>query len=367
MSSSSSRPTTRQKHADDTSRLRQAEFEAIIASADKPLKQAPSVSLLSQSDPADRESRVALTGTQYDTLRLLTSRVLTHMVRANVFSSTIATLVTRIGTEDTYAAQALEQKLGSDRAVAPLDISAFVVDHTPTIIFTSLKGESASDIVWGLVAKQEGDNEDRDAQANELFVSSELLRAICDPPPSDLTTSQIDEQSARHKLIYGVTVCHEMVHCITKYFFGPKIITPKLHHFVIDTSGRHGEAGATFEKQYFNFNLEIWWQLCDEQRTDRLWRIDFVAARIGTTTKVLGSEDIDRILRTFQKARIWIVTRDELGPLPPKVSSNTHVRHRVSQSTGEDDPNESEEIQEWSDHVRSTLRCGQRGLGITGT
>ncbi|KAJ7640311.1 hypothetical protein DFH06DRAFT_1334682 [Mycena polygramma] len=335
----------------------ETEFEALMARNDLYIIAFPRLSVFHQTNPHDRATRMdILQDPQYREIQDLTVTVLSHIVQAKSYSMCLWNIICRIADEYDNAADAFKMKFDSD-GIQYADVEIFLRQNTPTIVFKTLEGQE--DIMWGLVVKEtEEDVTAEGAEDNELYLSSELLQALCSASPVGMQPERVQEQAARQRLIFSITLCREVANCATKYFFGHKNPTPKLIQFESDSAGR-GEAGATLERDYFGFNLEVLWLVPDGKRDDRLWLIDYAAARFDSKTCILDGQTMNRIQQSFRKPRIWMFGKDDLAILPSSINDDSHLRYRgsvvVDDSGDEDDGRTTPE-----GYIRSSLLCGRR-------
>ncbi|KAJ7903348.1 hypothetical protein B0H14DRAFT_2664611, partial [Mycena olivaceomarginata] len=266
----------------------------------------------------------------YAPLAQLARTVLTHLVESKIARSKILGILACIS-DDEEAKKALTTKLNDDRDVTSADILNYLINHTPTIVVKELKLEKDR-FVWGEVLKGPD-------MANELFVSKELV-STC-PPPSKLTSDEVARQKIFHQLLTSITLFHEIVHCVSKFFF-PHIITPKIGSIVSDNRG-HGEPGWSFEAEYFSFRVHAIWNQTGSSRPDRMWRIlDLVAVKDEVPDRSLDQQTIGRILDSLNRAAVW---RPPTSNLDRYYRSTNHVRFRVGDAEPVDEESEEEEDQ----------------------
>ncbi|KAJ7201346.1 hypothetical protein GGX14DRAFT_656377 [Mycena pura] len=271
---------------------------------------------------------------EYSDIVQITQTVFSHLVESVHPRNHLITILGYI-TKDPAAKAALVAKRG-DRKVNPDDIRQFLVDHTPTIVVKALQSDvDPTAIIWGQVIK----GNVKGASDNEIFMTSELADALIQTPPSSLSDNDACVQRARQKLLWSFTLAYETIHAITKFFFSPNTITPLFRALISDDKG-HGEAGRTFEKNYFGFHLEAAWLKADVPKEDRMWRIsNLLAAKltsmlvwtpldVDSDLLVLTPVDVDHILESFSSIDIWSPEREDLNKFPG--NNTTHTRYRIS-------------------------------------
>ncbi|KAJ7364206.1 hypothetical protein DFH08DRAFT_838584 [Mycena albidolilacea] len=265
----------------------------------------------------------------YASLAQLARTVLTHLVESRVARSKILGILACIS-DDEEAKKALTTKLNDHRDVTPADILNYLINDTPTIVVKKLKLEQ-DHFVWGQVLKGQD-------TANELFISEELA-STC-PPPSKLTSDEVARQKAYHQLLTSITLFHEIVHCVSKFFF-PHIITPKIGSVVSDNKG-NGEAGWSFEEDYFSFRVHTIWNQTSSSRPDRMWKIlNLVAVKDQVPDhRSLDQQTIGRILDSLNRAAVWRPPTSNLRRYYPSIN---HVRFRVGDAEPVEEKSEEED------------------------
>ncbi|KAJ6531591.1 hypothetical protein DFH09DRAFT_137123 [Mycena vulgaris] len=196
-----------------------------------------------------------------------------------------------------------------------------------------------------------------------MFVSLELLQALRDPALQGLAPHLIQAQRQRQLLLLSVTFLHGSVHSMIKFFFSQHIDIPKLPELEPDPRTARGEAGITVEKAYFGFLLELLWKRGDEKKERRLWYVQDILARFGTTTKILAPDSIAKVQASFQKGVLWTPTGIELDNLPSTVNNDIHVRYRGGGVSVLVEP-EEEGGQLDERFVVMARGCGGRGVGL---
>ncbi|KAJ7445179.1 hypothetical protein B0H11DRAFT_432834 [Mycena galericulata] len=286
----------------------------------------PHLHIYEQTDPDDLSTRMNVdTDPRYSEIRDLVRAILSHILGSNQVWTVLSFIFDSISLGSDAAKEALWRKLGQERDLEKGDMRRLLEQDTPAIVFQDLKGSEEA-IIWGQVVKGEGEA----AERNELFVSMELLKALRDPPPPELSTQEIDAQRARQRFILSMTLMNETVHSLTKAFFGPGLITPKLPALEPDLTGRGGDTGATFEKLSFGFRVEVLWRIEHAKRDDRLWYLEDLVSHFDSRIRMLDLANIQKTQASFRKNKLWVVEDRDLPALPESINSSTHVLYRAS-------------------------------------
>ncbi|KAJ7110004.1 hypothetical protein C8R44DRAFT_884015 [Mycena epipterygia] len=342
--------TTRQAHNTEYNLAREAKYSALSNQPDIPLAVFPH-HIFVESDGGIRTN--VDTDVRYADVRALVQILFTHMAESAGFWELLRGILNLMTVHDHAAKAALHTRLGAERDVERDDFIMFITQNPPTIIFKELP-DIGERIIWGEVRK----GEEEGATANELYMSMELLRALRDAPPVELTPPLVRVQRIRFALLFSITLLHEFGHCATKWFFNHLIITPRLPYFVDDEDGMHGEAGGTLEKMTFGFILELLWEKEAFKKDQRLWFIENIATRFGSKSRIIDVNSIARLQASFRKKTLWKIEEADLVLLPASVNTDTHVRRMGGIAVPVSDEDE--------DELDKGLVLVQRGCGRSG-
>ncbi|KAJ7204797.1 WD40-repeat-containing domain protein [Mycena pura] len=273
--------------------------------------------------------------------RQIITVVLAHLVRSPIANGVLTTIFNDIARK-----RVSEYKNEEIVVVDEYKIAAFLKDQTPRIIFQKLEPTDTRDVIWGKVNKG---NEPR-AEENELYVSMDLANILrSEPPPPDVESHEIERQRRIHRLLFHIVVMHELIHCMSKHFFGSEYLTPalnsSLYRMVRDGKG-NGESGWTFERKYVGFQLEVWFIKEDIALGDWLWHVSsLVATHLPGSSQsyVLNDRHIDNLVLSFRKMWLYEICPSKLRPVPLNTNSDTHVRCRTGSAvpTAEDSSDDS--------------------------
>ncbi|KAF7295598.1 hypothetical protein MIND_01099900 [Mycena indigotica] len=223
---------------------------------------------------------------------------------------------------------------------------------------------------WGTV----GTNSENDAI--ELSICKELCDVLC--PLTPIPNAALQES---FKLILLVTIEHELMHVLTKLFFGYTFITPQLPNLQKDrdaSGNRIGESGRTFEMSYIGFQIQAEWALpLVEPTSDGFPNLEKMVALVaqmlqGCQVFRLEPQDVHNMVASFSSKDIWIpMLKESYLPLPP-INTNCTLRYSVSLQGLEDDEEEEPESNNQNSY-RLDTGCGthslqwdsSRGLGIS--
>ncbi|KAJ7797953.1 hypothetical protein B0H14DRAFT_2618404 [Mycena olivaceomarginata] len=201
------------------------------------------------------------------------------------------------------------------------------------IVQHSEKAKEATEKKMGTAAPNQEDIADRvqkgdepGAAENILFVSLELVGALRGEQLTtlSLTPGEIGVNLARHRLLYSITLIHELVHCIIKHLFSANFTVPHLPHFETESDSYNGDAGATFEWHYLGFLMEVVCAKGVAKTLEWLWKVDDIVGRFEGASKVVEDED--------------------LPALSPNISNDTHVRYHATSTAVEADTEDVEEL-----------------------
>ncbi|KAJ7228975.1 hypothetical protein GGX14DRAFT_555015 [Mycena pura] len=227
----------------------------------------------------------------------------------------ITEILTQIAKHPTARVE-LASRFGKDQKITEDVVQDFLQNRTPTLIVKALVEDGhPQSLVWGRVNKKA---EPR-ATENELFITQELVEAICNPTSAPGCDIQLYQ-----KLLFIVTMSHELMHAITKHFFSSNFITPRLPRLEAEPGFDRGESGLTLEKKLFTFQLVAFWEETKYNRSDRMQTI---GGLIGANS-ILAPDAVAKMLESFRMTdTIWIPWSEHLEKYKP---SDNHIRHRIS-------------------------------------
>ncbi|KAJ6519088.1 hypothetical protein C8R45DRAFT_950202 [Mycena sanguinolenta] len=311
-------------------------------------------------EEASNNARILLDGSHnYQEIEECTRRAFSHLASKNGAAIQIMVcLLNQIAIRDENAKEALGKSIGSDsRLLAADDIHKYLTQTPPAVIFKNIRSD---EITWGIVNK----GEMHGAEANELFVTMELIEALLDPRPPGMSVNEFEVRRTQQWLLYTTTIIHETMHCLTKYFFTHRFITPKMPSFEVDSTKLYGEAGATFERQYFGFILEVLVpRTAATVERRRLWNIQHVIGRFSGHSCTIPHATVLTFLNSVRKAKLWHIDPTELEDVPACDKTNG-IRYRITGTAGDEEDEENSISDDSLVTIPVTFACPPRGIGL---
>ncbi|KAJ7639548.1 hypothetical protein FB45DRAFT_905975 [Roridomyces roridus] len=200
-------------------------------------------------------------------------------------------------------------------------VQSFVASPTgPTCVNKNLV-KAGQRAVWGAVnnkgAARSGDD--------EIYMSRNLIDAIRRLASASASAqlglgAQVVQQKLNELLlIFYVTVFQETSNSATKHFFGPELFGS------YDSDGA-GESGHRLEYALLEASLQAWTPKDTINDQDCLLNISHLVFKKGPQAKVLDTTQIQFMVDSFRRTRIWPVQFDRLQALPASVNLNSHDR-----------------------------------------
>ncbi|KAF9030348.1 hypothetical protein BDZ89DRAFT_1112245 [Hymenopellis radicata] len=172
-------------------------------------------------------------------------------------------------------AQAQFRVLHPDKS-APEDdqLLEFVKKNFPHVIFEETAMENSL-----------GKGDEEGADKNEMFISKDLVQAYLDTQANRQLYTVTEVQYAKVKrfveFVLIASILRELGHCLTKYLFGPRFLTPYLPLLVgSDQRGDEhpGEIGQDIEMGILGCITVLEWAdpalFYSTDASERLWRVD---------------------------------------------------------------------------------------------